>query len=67
MPRFLKILVHIAVFLVGLPALLLTNFWAWDLFQGLVLPLVASGFLLYLVFFVALNGYHAFTKAQQRP
>jgi len=66
MPRFLKILIHIVIFSVGTPALLLTNFWAWDLYRGLVLPLVATGFLLYLVFFVALDGYHAFIKAQRR-
>ena len=66
MPRFLQIVIHLVVFAVGLPALLLTNFWAWDLLRGLVLPLVATVFLFYLILFVAFDGYRVFQGSTRR-
>lgn len=60
MNRFAKILVHIVVFAVGLPAVAYTHFWDWELLRGMVLPIVATGFLFYLVLFIVLRGYRVF-------
>jgi hypothetical protein len=60
MNRFFKILVHLGIFAVGIPAVGFSNFWAWDLFHGLFLPIVATGFFIYLLLFILLGGYRAF-------
>ena len=65
MERFFKIVLHCMVFAVGLPAVALTNFWDWELFRGLVLPAVATGFFIYLVLFILLGGYRVFQSSSQ--
>ncbi len=60
MPRFFRIIVHIFVFLTGLCAVGFTDFWDWEPFRGLFLPIVATGFLLYLVLFLATGEYRVF-------
>ena len=60
MNRFFKILLHCLVFAIGLPAVGFSHFWDWELFRGMVLPIVATGFLVYLLLFVALGGYRVF-------
>ena len=63
MNRFFKILLHLAVFAVGIPAVGFTNFWDWELLRGMVLPVVATGFLVYLILFILLGGYRAFQSS----
>ena len=60
MNRLVKMVVHIIVFAVGLPALAFSDFWDWNLLRGMVLPIVATGFLFYLVLFLLLGGYKVF-------
>lgn len=60
MNRFVKILLHITVFAIGIPAVAYSNFWDWELLRGMVLPIVATGFLFYLVLFLLLGGYRVF-------
>jgi hypothetical protein len=58
--RLAKILLHLVVFAIGIPALAYSNFWDWELLRGMVLPIVATGFLFYLVLFFLLGGYKVF-------
>jgi len=60
MNRLAKIVVHIIVFAIGLPAVTFSDFWDWNLLRGMVLPLVATGFLFYLVLFLLLGAYKVF-------
>ena len=60
MNRLAKIVVHIIVFAIGLPAVAFSDFWDWNLLRGMVLPLVATGFLFYLVLFLLLGAYKVF-------
>ncbi|MEJ2166103.1 MAG: hypothetical protein P8X90_11270 [Desulfobacterales bacterium] len=60
MNRFFKIIVHLMVFAIGIPVVGFSDFWAWNLFQGLVLPILATGFFIYLILFIALGGYRVF-------
>lgn len=60
MNRFIKIILHCMMFAVGLPAIGFSNFWDWELLRGIFLPTVATGFLLYLILFILLNGYRVF-------
>jgi hypothetical protein len=60
MPRFLKIMIHLSIFAIGIPALGFSNFWDWELFRGMVLPAIATGFLAYLVLFILTGGYRVF-------
>ena len=63
MNRFLKIVVHLTIFAVGIPAIGFSNFWDWEPLQGLILPAVATGFLLYLILFILLGGYRVFQSS----
>ena len=65
MERFFKIILHCMVFAVGLPAIAFTNFWDWELFRGLVLPAIATGFLIYLILFTVFGGYRVFRSNSQ--
>lgn len=60
MNRLVRIILHIFAFAIGIPAVVYTNFWDWELFRGMVLPLVATGFFLYLILFLLLGGYRDF-------
>jgi len=60
MNRFIKIVLHCMIFAVGLSALVFSNFWDWEILRGIFLPVVATGFLLYLILFILLGGYRAF-------
>ena len=60
MNRFFKIILHCSIFAFGLPAIGFSDFWDWELFRGLFLPVVATGFLVYLVLFILLDGYKVF-------
>ena len=60
MNRFSKIVLHIGVFAIGIPAVAFSDFWDWNLLRGMVLPIVATGFLFYLVLFLLLRGYRVF-------
>jgi hypothetical protein len=63
MPRFLKIVIHVLIFAIGIPALGFSNFWDWELFRGMVLPAIATGFLAYLVLFILTGGYRVFKSS----
>lgn len=63
MNRFFKILLHLVVFAVGIPAVGFSNFWDWELLRGMVLPVVATGFWVYLILFILLGGYRAFQSS----
>ena len=63
MNRFFKILIHLVIFAVGIPAAVFSNFWDWELLRGMVLPVVATGFWIYLVLFILLGGYRAFQSS----
>jgi len=63
MNRFFKILVHLVIIALGIPVVGFSNFWAWDLFRGLFLPIVATGFFIYLLLFIALGGYRVFQSS----
>jgi hypothetical protein len=65
MPRFFRILIHIAIMAVGLAAAGFTDFWDWELFRGLVLPIVAAGFFLYVVLFLLTGEYRVFKSSGQ--
>ncbi len=60
MNRLAKIIVHIIIFAIGLPAVAFSDFWDWNLLRGMVLPIVATGFLFYLVLFLLSGGYKVF-------
>jgi hypothetical protein len=60
MNRFFKIIVHLIVFAIGIPVVGFSNFWAWNLLQGLVLPMLATVFFIYVILFIALGGYRVF-------
>ena len=63
MNRFFKIILHLIVFAIGIPAVAFSNFWDWNLLYGLVLPVVATGFFIYLILFLVLGGYRAFQSS----
>jgi hypothetical protein len=63
MNRFFKILLHLFIFAVGLPALAFSNFWDWEPLRGMVLPVVATAFLIYLQLFLLLGGYRVFQSS----
>ncbi len=60
MPRFFRIIVHLFVFVIGLAVVGFTDFWDWELFRGLFLPIAATGFFLYLTLFLATGEYRVF-------
>jgi len=61
--RFFKILLHMVFFAVGIPAVGFSNFWDWELLRGMVLPVVATGFGIYLILFILLGGYRSFQSS----
>ncbi len=63
MARFLRMVVHIVVILTGFAAVGYSNFWDWELLRGLALPIVSTGFFLYLVLFVATGEYRVFRSS----
>lgn len=63
MNRFLKIMAHGLIFAIGIPAVAFSNFWDWNLLRGMILPAVATGFLIYLVLFILLGGYRVFQSS----
>jgi len=63
MNRFLKIVVHLTIFAVGIPAIGFSNFWDWGPLRGMILPAVATVFLLYLIVFILLGGYRVFQSS----
>ena len=63
MNRFFKIVLHCMIFAIGIPAVGFSNFWDWELLRGLILPAVATGFLLYLILFILLGGYRVFQSS----
>ncbi len=66
MPRFFRIIIHLFVFLTGLCAVVFTDFWNWELFQGLVSPIVSTGFFLYMVIFLATGEYRVFSSRNRK-
>ena len=60
MHRFVRIILHTIVIVVGLSAAAFSDFWDWELFRGLALPMVAAGFFLYLVVFLLTGAYRVF-------
>jgi hypothetical protein len=66
MPRFFRIIIHIIVFVIGLGAAGFTNFWDWEPFRGLLLPIVASGFFFYLLLFLLTAEYRIFQPSDQQ-
>lgn len=65
MPHFFRIVIHIAIFAIGLGAAGFTDFWAWEPVRGLLMPLVAAGFFFYLVLFLLTAEYRIFQPANQ--
>ena len=63
MNRFFKIVLHLIVFAIGIPVVAFSNFWDWNLLQGMVLPILATVFFIYLILFIALGGYKAFQSS----
>lgn len=61
--RFFKIILHLGVFAAGISAVGFSNFWDWELLRGMVLPIVATGFLVYLILFILLGGYRVFQSS----
>ncbi|MBL0715715.1 MAG: hypothetical protein JJV98_18675 [Desulfosarcina sp.] len=66
MARFFRIIIHLAVFGLGLSAAVFSNLWDWTLFRGLLLPMTAAGFFLYLVLFLATGEYRVFQSSTDR-
>jgi hypothetical protein len=56
MPRWIKIAANLVVFILGAAALVHTNFWDWNLIPGLLMPIGATLFLVYLVVLLALGA-----------
>jgi hypothetical protein len=56
MPRWIKMIANLVVFIVGAAALVHTNFWDWNRIPGLVMPIGATLFLLYLLVLLALGA-----------
>lgn len=65
MPRFFRIIIHLAVFAIGLGAAGFTDFWDWEPFRGLLLPIVAAGFFFYMVLFLLTGEYRIFQPSDQ--
>jgi hypothetical protein len=65
MIRVFKCLLHAGVFAAGIAALTHIDFFSWELPQGLLMPLLGMGFLVYLVAFVATGGYRSFVRASK--
>ena len=63
MNRFFKIVLHLIIFAIGIPVVGFSNFWDWNLLPGMVLPILATGFFIYLILFIALGGYRAFQSS----
>jgi len=61
--RFLKIILHSMVFAIGIPAVGFSNFWDWQILRGMILPAVATVFLIYLILFILLGGYRVFLSS----
>ncbi len=66
MHRFLRIILHIIIIVAGLSAAAFSDFWDWELFRGLLLPMVAAGFFLYLVVFLLTGEYRIFQTPAER-
>ena len=66
MHRFFRIILHIIVIAVGLGAAAFSDFWDWELLRGLLLPMVAAGFFLYLVVFLLSGAYRVFQSPADR-
>ncbi len=66
MHRFFRIILHIIVVAVGLGAAAFSDFWDWELFRGLLLPMVATGFFLYLLVFLLTGEYRVFQSPDDR-
>ncbi len=63
MERFFRIVVHIFIILTGIAAVAFSNFWDWEPLRGLFLPIVSTGFFLYLVLFMATGEYRVFRSS----
>ena len=63
MNQFLKIMAHGVIFAIGIPAVGFSDFWDWNLLRGMILPAVATGFLIYLILFILLGGYRVFQSS----
>ena len=66
MPHFFRIIIHLFVFLTGLCAVAFTDFWNWELLQGLVSPIVSTGFFFYMVIFLATGEYRVFSSRNRK-
>lgn len=67
MNRFVRIILHVILFAIGIASLANSNFWNWGLLRGMLLPIVATGFLIYLILFILIGGYRDFYRASSRP
>lgn len=67
MARFFRILIHLSVFAVGIASLANTDFFSWDVPQGLLMPMVGAAFLAYLIFFMLTKGYRDFLPGTSKP
>ncbi len=63
MARFFRILIHLGIMAAGIAAVGFTNFWDWELLRSLVLPIVSTGFFLYLALFLATGEYRIFRSS----
>jgi di/tricarboxylate transporter len=63
MLRFIRIVIHLSIMAAGVAAVAFTDFWNWDLFHNLVLPIVSAGFFFYLVLFLATGEYRVFRSS----
>lgn len=63
MNRFIRIVLHVIVFAIGITSLAYSNLWDWELLRGMFLPILATGFLIYLILFILLGGYRDFYRA----
>ncbi len=63
MARFFRIIIHIFIMLTGFAAVGFSNFWDWEHLHGLFLPIVSTGFFLYLVLFLATDEYRVFRSS----
>lgn len=66
MVRFFRIMIHLSVFAAGIAALANTDFFSWDLPQGLLLPMVGTAFLVYLIVFMLTKSYRDFVPGPSK-
>ncbi len=66
MHRFFRIILHLSIIAIGLYATAFSDPWDWELFRGLLLPMVAAGFFLYLLVFLLTGEYRVFRSPKAR-